>query len=427
MSAKVNPAEIVPESKAQALEQVLKSETFSRSDQLRSFLRYICEMEIAGKGREITEYSVGVTALGRPLDFMVAEDTVVRNRAHALRQKLLEYYAVENPQAPVRIDLPKGAYVPRFFRTAPATLMPRYPEKRIRDFALGALAASAALSLAFFAIGSREFVHRADPVLVEAWGPLASADANVMVVVATPPDLLLRSLPAGAQLDTPLNLPAPSEALQYFAGRMQQRSGEEMRMMVSTSQRIGEVLGGVGAIKTLEGFGASYRVIPERIAPMASMRGQNVLLLGDPTLIPTISTYLERGAFAIEYSDSVRDFVIRDRRAPAAQPRIYKPGPRVAGAPRDFPGLLTVLPSEGSPDGRKKTIIFAGASSAGCQAVAEFFCSGQYMRELLARFRTEGIAGFPRAYQVIVKGRTDGLLLLSFTYETHHIIDRSVP
>jgi hypothetical protein len=85
------------------------------------------------------------------------------------------------------------------------------------------------------------------------------------------------------------------------------------------------------------------------------------------------------------------------------------------------------LPSEGSPDGRKKTVIFAGASSAACQAVAEFFCSPQYMRELLGRFRKEGIAGFPRAYQVIVKGRTDGLLLLSFTYETHHIIDRSVP
>lgn len=427
MTKKVNPKDIAPESKAQALEQVLQSETFARSDQLRNFLRYICEMEIAGRGREITEYSVGVTALGRPSNFMAVEDTVVRNRAHALRQKLLEYYAVENPQALLRIDLPKGAYVPRLIRAEPGTFTPRYPRKRIRDFALGGLVASAVLGIVFFAIGSRLLAHRVDPVLAEAWGPLASTDANVMVVFATPPHLILRSFPTGAIPDVSLSLRAPSEAVQYFASSMQQRSGEELLLMPTASLRIGEVVGGIGTIKALEGLGAFYRVIPERVAPMASMRGQNVLLFGDPTLVPTISTYLERGVFAIEYNDSARDFVIRDRQAPATQTRIYRPGPRIAGEPRDFPGLLTVLPSEGSPDGRKKTVIFAGASSAACQAVAEFFCSPQYMRELLERFRKEGIAGFPRAYQVIIKGRTDGLLLLSFTYETHRIIDRSVP
>lgn len=38
-----------------ALEAVLKSRTFARSDQLQGFLRYICEMELAGRGNEITE------------------------------------------------------------------------------------------------------------------------------------------------------------------------------------------------------------------------------------------------------------------------------------------------------------------------------------------------------------------------------------
>jgi hypothetical protein len=36
------------EEKRRALDLVLQSETFSRADQLRKFLRYICEMEASG-------------------------------------------------------------------------------------------------------------------------------------------------------------------------------------------------------------------------------------------------------------------------------------------------------------------------------------------------------------------------------------------
>src|SRR5690242_7047177 len=36
--------------KERMLEEVLKSRTFARSEQLQAFLRYICELEIAGSG-----------------------------------------------------------------------------------------------------------------------------------------------------------------------------------------------------------------------------------------------------------------------------------------------------------------------------------------------------------------------------------------
>ena len=74
-----------------AVEEVLASETFARSDQLRSFLRYICERTLVGQGRDINEYSVAVEALGRPADFSPAEDSSVRSRAYELRQKLQKY------------------------------------------------------------------------------------------------------------------------------------------------------------------------------------------------------------------------------------------------------------------------------------------------------------------------------------------------
>ena len=90
--------------KRAALEQVLASESLARSEQLRSFLRYVCELEIAGRGKEINEYLIGVEALGRAPGYSPAEDSSVRSRAYELRQKLTRYYESENPTSTVRIE-----------------------------------------------------------------------------------------------------------------------------------------------------------------------------------------------------------------------------------------------------------------------------------------------------------------------------------
>jgi hypothetical protein len=100
--------------KRAALEEVLQSATFFRASQVRNFLRYICEMELAGRGAALHEYLIGVEALGRPTAYSTDDDSSVRRRAYALRQKLQEVYAKELTGARVRIDVPKGSYVPRF-------------------------------------------------------------------------------------------------------------------------------------------------------------------------------------------------------------------------------------------------------------------------------------------------------------------------
>ena len=100
--------------KRAALEQVLTSATFVRASQVRNFLRYICEMELRGLGHTLHEYLIGVEALGRPNAYSTDEDSSVRRRAYALRRKLDEVYAVELAEAPIRIVVPKGSYVPFF-------------------------------------------------------------------------------------------------------------------------------------------------------------------------------------------------------------------------------------------------------------------------------------------------------------------------
>lgn len=105
--------------KRAALEQVLQSATFTRASQVRNFLRYICEMELAGRGATLHEYLIAVEAMGRPAAYSTDSDSSVRRRAYALRQKLECVYATELSDARIRIEVPKGGYVPRFVEMRP--------------------------------------------------------------------------------------------------------------------------------------------------------------------------------------------------------------------------------------------------------------------------------------------------------------------
>ena len=100
--------------KRAAMEQVLQSNTFLRASQVRNFLRYICEMELAGRASALHEYLIAVEAMGLPSSYSTDDDSSVRRRAYALRQKLERVYANELTQAKVRIEVPKGSYFPRF-------------------------------------------------------------------------------------------------------------------------------------------------------------------------------------------------------------------------------------------------------------------------------------------------------------------------
>jgi len=64
--------------------------------------------------RSRAEFLIGVEAFGRPPDYSPSEDASVRRRAGDLREKLVEVYAKELTGSKVRIELPKGKFVPRF-------------------------------------------------------------------------------------------------------------------------------------------------------------------------------------------------------------------------------------------------------------------------------------------------------------------------
>ncbi|WP_411032563.1 hypothetical protein [Shinella sp. BYT-45] len=97
-----------------ALDAVIASDTFARSERLRSFLSYIVENELSGKAAHLKGYSIGIDVFGRPPGFDAGNDPLVRVQAGKLRKLLEQYYETEGASDRLRIRVPLGSYVPEY-------------------------------------------------------------------------------------------------------------------------------------------------------------------------------------------------------------------------------------------------------------------------------------------------------------------------
>ena len=101
------------------LERVMASPDFDAPRRSREFLTFVVEEALAGRGQEITQGTIAVEVFGRRDDFDATVDPIVRIQAGRLRRSLERYYLLAGKEDPVRMELPKGSYVP-IFRTVAA-------------------------------------------------------------------------------------------------------------------------------------------------------------------------------------------------------------------------------------------------------------------------------------------------------------------
>jgi TolB-like protein len=113
----------------QALERILASPLFSRADRQSRFLRYVVQKGLAGDEAALRETVIGLEVYERPATYDPKTDPIVRVEAARLRGRLREYYEGAGADDPIRIQLPKGSYVPTF---EPAVSAEPPPAKRQR-------------------------------------------------------------------------------------------------------------------------------------------------------------------------------------------------------------------------------------------------------------------------------------------------------
>ena len=102
------------ESIRQELARVLSSKPFATAARSSRFLSYAIEKTLAGERDGIKELVLGIEVFDRAADFDPKADTIVRVEAGKLRKRLQDYYDSDGIGDPLRIEIPKGSYVPRF-------------------------------------------------------------------------------------------------------------------------------------------------------------------------------------------------------------------------------------------------------------------------------------------------------------------------
>lgn len=447
MSTPIQPP-VSEDEKRAALTALLSSACFSRHEQLRRFLQYVCDLELAGRAGEIHEYQIGIDVFGKSSGYSTGEDTIVRTRAHALRRKLLEYYGTEAAAAPIRIDMPKGSYVPVFIRSSGPTSVlaaaespaggpvERLLRKAGRPWALigGAFVAGILVAILTVAVWSRAAAGgpAVDPFVQAAWGPLLGPSANTVVFIASPAHLFVRRLPSDSleieEGGRPLGhheLPDSGDLRRWYFGRYPEVPGTKPYLIPTHNSPLwGDASGALTAVGLLARSGTHYEIVPERASSASSLRDRNAVVFGRPEYSPAAEFLLSQKPITIVYSTAAKEYVVKVA-CGSGNGKQYTDSAIEAGRPRDDDryGLITVL-SSGRQAGATRTVLFSGLASAGTQAAAEFFSAPDHLRQLAAKFSAEGTKGFPASYQVLLRARAIALLPVQIEYVSHCVIER---
>ena len=390
------------EDKQRALESLLASPALGRSEQLRQLLRFIVTEEIEGRGADLSEYAIGVKALGRPAEFAPEVDSTVRTRTHELRKRIEDYYRTTASPG-LRIEIPKGTYRPRFAQDveevaeSPAEPSPAESAQTPTRFWYGAAAGVAALlavTLAFQFLWPAPAGERAAQRI---WGPLLEKGSSVTLLLATAPQLWIRDfgtdpLPVG---DPPFTLPAPEDP--RLSEWYKQNLRFTPRQPVLHPNHHGVLGGEASAAVTLAGFLAARGVRVEQWHAehpgAAEIKERNAVVLGRAEYNRVAQSLQPPKGFAVRYVPERREMGI----VSADGKQAYF---REKSGTINY-GLITVLTNRTNA-GPRRTILFAGLNSDGSQGAMEYLTSLDDLNELVREFKGE----VPASFQVVVRTRS---------------------
>jgi adenylate cyclase len=185
------------------LQRILDSPSFEASERRRRFLRYVMEEMLAGRAGRLKGYSIATAVFDRDDSFDPQTDPVVRLEARRLRRALEHYYLTAGRHDPIRIEIPKGGYVPicewqgcastsSFSAPAAAALgpvdaaksPPRRPRPRLHWLAASGVAGLSIAALALAATTASSWLTRGSADLNASEGAADRQLTGPAVVVA---------------------------------------------------------------------------------------------------------------------------------------------------------------------------------------------------------------------------------------------------
>lgn len=370
-----------------ALERVLRSEAFRRSQRLREFLSYIGAMTLEGKESEISELSIGAAVFQRRESFNPQDDNIVRSAARSLRQKLKEYAEGEGKGDALRIDIPKGSYVPVFQEAIPLdeNPLPHPGSNRKANLALAAVALVAILTAAWLLrdnlklsnqTAARQGGRNLLTALLEPGNPLHLVLSDplyceyIMTTGVMNPleDYASRKIFASAESPRPDRVSAE-------LWRLIQRGNYVDASESNASTRIALELGGQYNIKEHHARALGMNML---------QMGDNFVILGGRRANPWAELYERDLNFQMEFPSNANTAILRNRNPKQGERSVYE---NMLDARQTGKTYARIALSPGL-SGTGKVLLAAGNTGTGTATAADFLIQPRMLaqvEELLGR------------------------------------------
>lgn len=435
-----------PDTRWELVMRVADSVYFRKGPKLRAFLLYVCENTLLGRRDNVREQLIGSKVFGRPADYNLTEDNIVRVEARQLRQRLDAYFAAEGQNEPVLIEIPKGSYVPVFkpreeaasndvvesvegnhTALVPATSRPN------RWLVLG-LAAGLLVSLAATTwLGVERWRLRANPgadvmdtnseyhIYSELLGSLGQMpNRQAQLVLANPKVILLfgstKPNPHVEASDELITAPKDMERLFHSAlnGKDAEMTYHYFRITREDYTGTGDAMAAAGLMRLMDLLHRRVHLTQARFMNWDSAPQEDLILLAGPSA--NTWTY---------QTDTSTDFVFSGRSIRNLHPLPGEQKEYRADEVPDSKGAMTeygFLKMHATPEGFR-TLLLAGLGGAGTAGVAAFFASPAKMSRVADQLASASPnKHFPSDWEVLMRITVqDGLPVATSAVTIHTI------
>jgi hypothetical protein len=398
-----------------ALEAILATPAFLRSDRQSQFLRFVCDTALRGGGPKLNEYLIAHEVFGRGTGYSPGEDSVVRRQAHSLRQKLHDYYAREGIHSQIRIDIPNGRYVPVFSRIDPPAATPALtPLASPRHTAPRHLIAIILISAACLALGywigaapfHRNRPYPVDPAIAEIWEPWLSDPAGAVICLSNPLTAVVKqfpfSLPPEPHGNPPRIVVTPDQS-ELFRQFFELPGGGHFYLYPALSQsKMGETLGTATLTAMLTRAGLPVHATQSRFLSWDSFRNQNLILLGHDEANRWLDPILDKLPIRMVTTEADKARHITVSAASGAKPQEFYLEPSIDnhGISRDY-ALVSML---GGVDEKHQLLLINGLNTEGTQIAMEYLCDPKRLRELLTHLhQSSPLRKAPWRFQFVLR------------------------
>jgi hypothetical protein len=413
------------------VQRIVVSRSMGRSQLLSEFLLYICDRHLRNQSAELTEQRIGVHVFGRSEGYNSNDDNIVRNYARTLRKRVEDYFATEGKHEDLKLEIPRGAYVPVFCSRSPEdstqtvspsdndrgpSLIEEAPPERLllpakdsprpaHSFILYSVALcfilAAAVGIFFFVRGLPRDTATPGPQLSSSdalWGQLFQKERDTFVVPADSGLVIMQGLTG-----RPVSL-GDYISGSYTSGTSRSEGASKAVMSAGEVRELGtRRYTSVVDLNLVLRLSRLKQVVPQRMLVcyardlrMDDVRSGNAILLGSVDANPWVGLFEQQLNFRFSFdpkSDSAP--VIINQRPRAGEQAVY--ANHHDGSWHNTFGRIAYL---SNLDGSGHILLVGGLNMAGTQAAGEFVLNPALMRPILDH--AKGPNGSIRPFEVLI-------------------------